>query len=304
MDQSIRLKTVFAARCWHAVLLTLFSGGAVTGYVHGDDRKTVSSENGLAPSTPAAPAPYQSEQLAMAFADLIRDAIPLEYERKKNWGKTKRIPVGIKNIGHGLHLRLRKREKVVKHGVWTHYRVTLVDPDDNLRIRIENLHPIRLGRVGSTLHFEAKLHGWARTKVYNRGIHVISMTGEGETKIHLEVDCDVGVRLEPATVLAGIVVDPVVNNARLKLSGFRLERVGELDGPLARELSSGLRHLIEDKLEPAKLTKKLNRAIDKKRDRLRFTPDKYLSSGWATLTASRPAPEGGHGVKVHQSIVE
>ena len=220
-----------------------------------------------------------ARQIAASFADLLRDVIPREYERRTDWGKTKRIPVGIQNTGHGLRLRLRKREKEVKHGVWKHYRVTMIEPEENLHVHIQDLRHIGPGRIGLTLHVSSKVHGWIRAKVYNRGVHVIGLTAEGDTTFDLTIDCEVGVRIEPASVLAGIVVDPVVTNARLKLDDFRLTRLGELHGPLVRELGDGLRHLMEDELKPAKLTKKLNRAIDKKRDRLRFSPDRLISPG-------------------------
>jgi len=227
----------------------------------------------------ADPPPANSDRLAAAFADLLRDAIPLAYERKEDWGQTKRIPVGIENTGHGLRLRLRKREKEVKHGVWKHYKITQTDPEEHLRVRISDLRNIGPSRIALTLHVTSKLHGWAQTKIYNRGLHIIALTAEGDSEMELAVDCEVGAKIEPASFLASFVIDPVVTDARLTLHDFRLNRLGELRGSLARELGNGLRRLIEDELEPQKLTAKLNRAIDKKRDRLQFSPDLTSTRG-------------------------
>lgn len=213
------------------------------------------------------------QQIADSFVDLIRDAIPRAYERKQDWGKTKRIPVGIQNTGHGLKLRIRTREKEVNHGVWKHYRVTMINPEDNLHVRIENLRGLGPGHIGLTIGVSSKVHGWARAKVYYHGLHMVGLTAEGDTTFDLIIHCEIKLRFEPTSFLIGFTVEPEVTRAELKLKDFHLTRVGELDGPLIHELGHGLRHLLEDELKPAKLTQKLNRAIDKKQDRLRFSPD-------------------------------
>lgn len=153
----------------------------------------------------------------------------------------------------------------------------MIHPEENLQVQIENLRSLGPGRIGLTVSVSAKVHGWAGVKVYHHGLHVISLTSEGDTRFNLSMDCEVGLRFEPASVFLGFIIDPVVTNAKLTLEDFHLERVGELHGPLMDELGDGLRHLMEDELEPAKLTQKLNRAIDKKRDRLRFSPDQVFS---------------------------
>ncbi|MBN1851353.1 MAG: hypothetical protein JW829_01465, partial [Pirellulales bacterium] len=91
--------------------------------------------------TPSAsyPPDHPTKQLADSLTELLREAIPREYERKKDWGQTKRIPVGIQNTGHGLRLRIRKREKEVNHGIWKHYRISMIHPEENLQVQIENL---------------------------------------------------------------------------------------------------------------------------------------------------------------------
>jgi hypothetical protein len=75
----------------------------------------------------------------------------------------------------------------------------------------------------------------------------------------------------------------VVTNARLTLREFRLDRVSDAHGPLVAELGDGVKNLIEDDLQGAKLTAKLNRAIDKKRDRLEFSLPGLVNSSWWPL---------------------
>jgi hypothetical protein len=54
--------------------------------------------------------------------------------------------------------------------------------------------------------------------------------------------------------------------------------VSDVSGPIVRELGDGIKSLIEDELNGPKLTAKLNRSIEKRRDRLVFTPEMLLGA--------------------------
>ncbi|MEX0611457.1 MAG: hypothetical protein WD738_17275 [Pirellulales bacterium] len=219
-----------------------------------------------------------AEIVSQIAARLIADAIPHEYERSKDWGRTKHITTGLRSSGNFFDFDIHRRKSAVNHGVWKKYRVTLVEPDKNLVVRIENLRSTAPGRVALTLFVTAKLHGWARAKVYDRGIHVIALEAEGNTTVRLWLDTEIAVEPVPTkSFVPGIAIRPIITTARLKLDNFRLTRVSDLRGSLAHELGDGLRHLIQDELSAPKLVAKLNRSIEKRRDRLEFTPDMLLS---------------------------
>src|SRR5262245_17715349 len=67
----------------------------------------------LAQATPAPPALIESAPASMPdlgrpelehmVAQLIHRAIPLEYEKKKDWGATKEVPVGVRVEGKPFH---------------------------------------------------------------------------------------------------------------------------------------------------------------------------------------------------------
>ena len=46
----------------------------------------------------------------------------------------------------------------------------------------------------SYLCYCPKLHGWARIKVYESGVHIIAVEAEGDTKVRLSLDANLGVR--------------------------------------------------------------------------------------------------------------
>ena len=210
-------------------------------------------------AAPQAASTTTDQSIANAFADLVEQAIPREYEKRKDWGKTKNITIGIRNDGW----KLSRRKKPVNHGVWKHYKVRLVEPDENFKVRIEKLRNVESGRAAFTLVLEADLDTWARAKIYPYGIHLIALEAVGDTSMVLALDCEVGIQLDSDK----ITINPSVVNASLQLKDFHLHRVSNAKGPIIRELGDGLQKLIEHELKGPKLVAKLNRAIDKKRDR-------------------------------------
>lgn len=234
-----------------------------------------------APPQPASTAwsGVSPEVVSQLSARLIWEAIPREYERSKDWGRTKNITTGLRSSGNFFDFDIHRRKTEVNHGVWKKYRVTLIEPETNLLVRVDNLQTSEAGQVAFTLFVTAKLHGWARAKVYDRGIHIIALEAECDSTVRLWLDTEIALESVPtSTFLPGLAVRPHVSAARLKLDDFRLTRVSDVSGPLVRELGDGLRHVIEDELKGPKLAAKINRSIDKRRDRLEFTPDKLLGS--------------------------
>ena len=229
------------------------------------------------PAPPAASA-VSPDATAQIVARMIAEAIPREYDRTKDWGRTKRITTGLRSSGNFFEFDVHRQKTEVKHGVWKHYRATLVEPEKNLLVRIDNLRSLEAGKIAFTLFVTTKLHGWGRAKVYDRGIHLIALEAEADAKISLWLDCEIALEAAPASLLRGIAIRPQVTAARMSLDEFRLGRISDLSGPIVRELGDGLRHLIEDELNGPKLAAKLNRSIEKRRDRLVFTPEMLLGT--------------------------
>ena len=209
------------------------------------------------------------EALAKALAAIVREAIPRNYEREEDWGRKKRITTGIRID----KLEFSRRKKEVDHGIWKRYRIELVNPAEELQVRVENLRSIGAGKAALTLVLDGKFRGWGQARVYNRGLHLITLTTEGNTRLNIRADFEVKVSATPADLFAGIQLSPIATDVQVDLREFELTRFGELHGDLARELGRGLKRVLESELDGPKLVAKINRAIDKKRDRLKVTPD-------------------------------
>jgi hypothetical protein len=232
------------------------------------------------------------QALAATISRLIEGAIPLAYERKKDWDATTQLPVGGQFEGKPFHWHFRKREVTVNHGVWKHYKLRLVDPRQNLRVQLEPLRPIGLGRVGFTLHIVAKVDAWARAKVYHYGVHVIALEAEGDLRANLRIDGEIGLEVRRTADGTSLAVIPVIANSRIELDELHLWRVSNADGSLVRVLGRGLRQFAEDELNGPQLTAKLNRAIEKKRDRLTFRPADFFRTAWWPMERLTAAPTG------------
>lgn len=240
---------------------------------------------GLAGATTAAPPDEPSRAaLAETLSGLLRDAIPLEYDKQQDWGATREITTGYRVEGKPFHMHVHRRKKIVNHGVWKHYKLHVIDPANNLRLRLSDLEPLPAGRMAFTLELDAKLDVWSRAKVYQYGVHLIALEVEGDMRLHVEIHGEVGLQATAVDGAAAIALQPVVLDAKLILDEFHIRRVSNAHGPIVRELSGGVRSLVEEELNGPQLTAKLNRAIDKKRDRLAFAPADLLKSGWWPLS--------------------
>lgn len=112
---------------------------------------------------------YTAELVSKFAARQIAEAIPREYARTKDWGRTRQVTTGVRSAGNFFDFDIHSKKSTVNHGIWKSYRVTLVDPEKNLDVKIENLRTERDGHVALTLFITAKLHGWARRGFLTRG---------------------------------------------------------------------------------------------------------------------------------------
>jgi hypothetical protein len=229
------------------------------------------------------------EMIAQLVTPLISEAVPREFEGQKDWGKTKVVTTGVRSEGNFFRFDIHSKKEEVNDGIWKKYRVTLVEPEKNLQIRIDDMHRLESGKYALTLFVAAKVHGWARAVVYEHGVHVISLEAEGDTAIRLWVDAEVGVEtVESSTFIPGLQLQPVVTDARLKFDDFKLTRISDVRGAVAKELGDLLRKEMQKKLSGPKLVDRFNHALQKHPERLRLSPDMLLGKSSPKKKAASP----------------
>ena len=234
--------------------------------------------------SPSLAAPAPPSPLARTVAEVIAAAIPPAYEKKKDWGATKDIAVGLRTEGKGLHTKLHRRKRAVKHGVWKHYQVHLVDPAESLRVNVVRLEPAGPGRMAFELQIDAKIDAWGRAKVYQYGVHLIALEVLADARVHLDVAGEIALRLDAVAEAPGVVIEPVVTRAAIRFDEFAIRRISNAHGPLVHELGDGVRRLLEDAYDEPTLVAKLNRSIEKKQDRLRVQWSSFAINDWLAVS--------------------
>lgn len=232
--------------------------------------------------------------VAQLVAPIIADSIPREYEGTKDWGKTARVTTGLHSDGNFFRFDIHRQKNEVNDGVWKKYKLTLVDPDKNFSLRIENLRSLESGGYSLTLFVAAKIHGWGRAIAYEHGVHIISVEAEGDTSIRLWIDTEIGIEsVQTSSFLPGIAVKPVVTDANLKFDEFKLKRISDVKGAIAHDAGDLLKKALQKELAGPKLVAKLNHSLQKHPEKLRITPDMLLGKSSAPKSKEQAAAKQG-----------
>lgn len=228
-------------------------------------------------------------QLARLVAERIQAAIPRQYDKKVDWGTTTSVTSGLRTHRDGLRVKIRRRKKQVDHGVWKHYRLRVVDPEQDLNVRVMQLRPLKDNRAGLTLVVDARLAAWGRAKAYQYGIHLIALEIVGQAQVRMRVDCEVGLLVDQKGDRPAVALDLHVAAANVDVVDLKLDRISNARGPIVRELGDGLHRVVRSQLASEELTPKLNHAIEKRKSRLRIeTPELFGTT--SVVLDDRPSP--------------
>ena len=97
-----------------------------------------------------------------------------------------------------------------------------------------------------------------------------------DATVHVYATCRLAIRTEfrPNSLLPDVVLEPSLESLKLRLTNLETHRIGVIGGDVAEEIGNGSRRFIADLLKDreAKVLKKVNAAIAKKRDALRLSP--------------------------------
>ena len=209
---------------------------------------------------------------------VLLTAIPDKYEDRKHWGKTTKVFDGFKVRQHGFDVNVSKRTKLVNHGSWYMYQVQLLDPQRNLQLAINHVEPRGPGKFSFELHVTAKMRCVARFEQWVLGVKGLNFPVVSDAVVQMDAQCELAVQTErhEKSFLPDVILVPSLQRVRLILRDIDTHQVGELRGDLAEELGNGSRSFIKDLLhqQEAKVVKKANAAIAKKREALRVPASK------------------------------
>jgi len=222
------------------------------------------------------------EELHDLLNAVVRGGIPHTFEDHKKWGRQVEVWAGVRLRREGLRIKTKRRKKLVNDGDWTQHRVTLVNPEEELAVRL--VDPI--AQPDGTVQFDAVVTAplliHTRYTKWVHGVQLLSVSTEARAKVKLRARCELRMRLDPTKLPPDVILDPKVTDADLTLLEFRLDKISKVGGAVANEIGDAAEKVLVDKIEDyrPKLKRKINAAIAKKKDRLRVSLHDLVESQW------------------------
>jgi hypothetical protein len=204
---------------------------------------------------------------------LVRENLPDKYEKTKNWGHTIEVWDGVHMSLDGARLKTKRKRKAVNHGTWTMYRAELVRPEE-LSVSLKDIRRLDDGRVAFDAAFETPLALFARLSEWQRGVQLISLSADCDARVRLEVTCAVRTKLETAGKLVpGVALEPEILSAKIVLEEFRLKRLSQLHGPLAKQLGEEAHDILQKEIDERneQIVAKMNKQLSKQKEKLRLS---------------------------------
>lgn len=216
---------------------------------------------------------------------LLVELLPHEFEETGKWGTTKKVWDGVHMKMDGLHLKTKRKWKEVNHGTWKKHRITLADPDQFLRAKVNNVERAGPGRMAFDLALAARLDIYGRLQEWQRGIRLFSVSADATADVEIDAHFVVDTKLDGGSVPPGIVITPRADSADLRLVDFKLHRVSKAHGPLVDELSDGLEKTVRKELarRDEKVVQSINRQLEKNQDDLHLSVQSLIKKNWLSL---------------------
>ncbi|MEZ6086454.1 MAG: hypothetical protein R3C05_00150 [Pirellulaceae bacterium] len=231
----------------------------------------------------------ESGRLRQIVADLIRNSFPEEYENEKDWGHQKKIYAGVKIRTDGWKIRTNRRWRNVNHGAWTRYKIELVDPDQFMRIELNNWKWEPDGGASFELTVGGRLHCFARRSRWNLGVQLWSFNVDADADIEITIKGRIGIAMDYAHIPPDLLVKPEVLDATIQVRRFEVHRISDVGGDFAEGVGDLLESLLRDDIvrrQEVKLVEKMNRQIARNEQSLRFSMSNWLDRLLATQPSS------------------
>lgn len=216
---------------------------------------------------------------------LVREQLPDNYEKRKNWGHTARTFDGVAVWIEDGHLETKRKFKQANDGQWQQYRVKLSDPAEKFDVKITNIRQLASNVVSLEVTVLASLQVFGRESLWEHGVQLYSVSAEADARVRLWAAVEVTTHVDITRFPPDVALAPQVTAAKFAIPDFRIRRIGGFQGPVVRSLSHTTREAVEAKLaeDNAKLVAKLNRAIDKNEKKLRISLADIAASKWRGL---------------------
>jgi hypothetical protein len=209
--------------------------------------------------------------------------LPEQIEERKDWGGQIEVLDGWNVDWDDSRLKTKRRWKMANHGLWKRYSIHWHEPEKELKLQVLRLDPIGPTEIRTEVRIEAPLELFARASQYRWDVQMWSLSLQARARVRLDLVTRIRVQSIPTEVPPAIRIEPHVEEASATLTEWRVERISQIQGPMAEALGESLERLIEDKIAESNqhLADKINRAIAKKSDGFRFSFQEWLKQSAA-----------------------
>ena len=235
----------------------------------------------------------QSRQLDDFITQLALGSLPANFVEEKDWGKQSERWDGVKVRFENGRIRTKRRKKKVNHGTWNRYEANLIEPKKNFSIKIHNLREVSDQRVAFDVLAKAKIDLTARQSKWIKGVQLYSLSAEGSATVELTVAVTLASTMNMTKFPPDIIFDPKIDDAKIQLSDFRIDRVSKAGGEVAQQITRATKNQLDRKIasKEEKLVKKLNEKIEENRERLTLSVHDAMKSKWAPVAQQLASPE-------------
>jgi hypothetical protein len=183
-----------------------------------------------------------------------------------------------------LKIETRRRKELVNHGTWKRYFVTVPD-GEKLRLDIAEVRVHDAGRVTFRVVAESPVRGRAELQQWQRGVRLVGISADCDATIRLTLHAETVLKTEAGLITPSVAVAPKVISAHAELIDFRLRRIGDLRGALAKELGEAAEPTLRREVagQDQKIAAKLNKSLAKRGDDLRLSADDFLRRQWSDV---------------------
>jgi len=211
----------------------------------------------------AAKLPAQADytEFSKMIQKLIAGKIPRMVEDTSGWGQSVPVPEKLRFPGLRTTVRVGNRMEL-PHGLWRKVKVSMKDPDKDLRIWVRDVKRLNPKTVRVSVESQATFGTAVQAQLWQRGLALPGFAGKADATIAVFVDCDVVMELVTSKFPPELKVEPKVANLKMDLRDFNLKeisllRLGKvLEGERAKETGNQYKGILQDLMHAAEPTVK------------------------------------------------
>lgn len=223
------------------------------------------------------------EKIDALITKIVLKNIPHEFNEDKDWGGQAPRFNGVNFRRDGLKIRTNRKRKMVNHGTWKKYDVSLLDPKDQFSISVKNMREAEEGKMAFDVYVSANLKIDGRQANWVKGVQLYNVSLDGKAKVDLKATIELRTLMDVTKFPPDLVFRPEAKAVEMSVQDFRIDRISKVGGEVTQQITRIARGAIESRLEKeeAKTVKKLNAEFSKNADKLRLSLHDAMSNKWS-----------------------